>query len=153
MRNVAIFKTAHYMGDGISFANVREKLIAQTFAFRSTLHKACDVHECETCWNNLRTVCNLRQNIKPRIRHAHVADIRLNGAKRIIRGLRSARLRERVEQCRFPNIRQTHNATFKTHTNSPDANSFRALIGGKSGLGNPLLKANHLPAMSAGQIF
>ena len=42
---VGIFKTAHDVDDCIGFANVREELITQTFAFGSASHQSRDIDE------------------------------------------------------------------------------------------------------------
>ena len=55
------------------------------------------------------------QLVEPRIGHGDIADIRLDGAERIIRRLRRRRLRQRVEEGRFADVRQTDDAAFETH--------------------------------------
>ena len=50
------------------------------------------------------------ENFKARIRHGHGAEIRFDGAERIIFCRRFVRARDRVEQCRFPDIRQSNDS-------------------------------------------
>ena len=53
--------------------------------------------------------------VEPRIGHADIADIGLDGAERIIRRLRRRRLRQRVEERRLADIRQADDAAFEAH--------------------------------------
>ena len=57
----------------------------------------------------------LRQLIEPRVGHGDVADIGLDGAEGIIRGLRRRGLRERVEEGRLADVRQADDAAFESH--------------------------------------
>ena len=62
--------------------------------------------------------CGLRDRrelVEPRIGHRDLADIRLDGAERIIRRLRRRRLRQRVEERRLADIGQSDDAAFETH--------------------------------------
>jgi hypothetical protein len=43
--DVGVFKAAHDMHDGVHFADVGKKFIAQAFAVRRAFHEAGDVHE------------------------------------------------------------------------------------------------------------
>ncbi len=56
-----------------------------------------------------------RQRVEARIRHRHLADIRLDGAERIIRRLRRRGLRQRVEEGRLADVRQADDAAFEAH--------------------------------------
>ena len=53
--------------------------------------------------------------VEPRIGHRDLADIRLDGAERIIRRLRRRRLGQRVEQRRFADIGQSDDTAFESH--------------------------------------
>ena len=61
---------------------------------------------------DLRECCEL---VEPRIGHRHFADIRLDGAERIVRRLRRRRCGQRIEQRRLADIRQSDNSTFESH--------------------------------------
>ena len=52
--------------------------------------------------------------VEPRIGHLHDADVRLDGAERIVLG-RDAGLGERVEQGGLADVRQSDDAAFQTH--------------------------------------
>ena len=56
-----------------------------------------------------------RQLVEPRIGHRDLADIRLDGAERIVRRLRRRRLGQRVEQRRLADIGQSDDAAFESH--------------------------------------
>ena len=47
--------------------------------------------------------------------HRHLADVRLDGAKRKIRRLRRRRARQRIEQSGFADIRQAHDTGSEAH--------------------------------------
>ncbi len=86
------------MGDGIRLADIGEELVAKAFTLGSAFDEAGDVHECEPRRNDLGAARDPGQIVKPRIRHADIAHIGLDGAERIIRRLRRRGLRERVEE-------------------------------------------------------
>jgi len=56
---------------------------------------------------------DLRQRLQPRIRDGHNAEIRLDGAKRIILRWRLMRARHRIEQSGFSHIRQPDNPSLE----------------------------------------
>ena len=56
-----------------------------------------------------------RQRVEARVGHRDVADVRLDGAERIVGGLRRRRLRQRVEERRLADVRQADDAAFETH--------------------------------------
>jgi hypothetical protein len=45
--NVAVFKTAHHLHDGVHFANVVEKLIAQPFARARAFDQSSDIDKLD----------------------------------------------------------------------------------------------------------
>ena len=61
--------------------------------FEAPLHQAGDVDERQPRRHDLLGLGELRQRVEPRIRHRHLADIRLDGAERIVRRLRRRGLR------------------------------------------------------------
>ena len=115
MGDVAVLEAAHDMGDRVAFADIRQKLIAEPFALRGAAHQAGDIDKGQPRRNDLLGARDFGECFKPRVRHRDIADIRLDGAKRIIRRLRRRRLRQRVEKGRFADIGQTDDAAFETH--------------------------------------
>ena len=110
-----ILEAAHDMGDGVAFADIGEELVAEALALRGAAHEAGDIDEGEARRDDLLGARDLAQHVQPRIRHRDIADIRLDGAERIIGGLRRRRLRQRVEQGRFADIRQPDDTAFEAH--------------------------------------
>jgi hypothetical protein len=53
--------------------------------------------------------------VEPRIGHRDLADVRLDGAERIVRRLRGRGLRQRVEEGRLADIGQADDAAFEAH--------------------------------------
>jgi hypothetical protein len=95
-------------------ADVREELVAQSFAFGCTCHQAGDIDEFDDCILYPLRLDDGRQCGQARIRYFDYADIRFDGAKRIIFG-RDAGFRERVEEGRFADVRQADDTALKTH--------------------------------------
>ncbi len=127
MRDVIILETAHDMGDGVAFADIGEKLIAETFPLRGPAHEAGDIDEGKPRRDDFFGAGDLRQNFEPRIGHGDIADVRLDRAERIIGRLRRRRLRQRVEKSRLADVRQTDNAAFKAHESLFSEGMARAL--------------------------
>ncbi len=121
MRYIVVFEAAQNMGDGIDFPNIGKKLIAEPFAFRSTTHQPSDIDKGETCGNDLRRFCDVGDCIEACVGNRDVTNIGFDGAERIIRRLRRGGLRQRVEERRLADIRQTDNAALKPH---PDLRPF-----------------------------
>ena len=97
MGDVAVVETAHHVGDGVDFADVGEELVAEPLALGGAAHQACDVDEGQARRNDLRGFGELGQHVEARIGHRDFADIRLDGAERIVRRLRRRGRRQRVE--------------------------------------------------------
>ena len=97
MGHFAVFKATHYMGDGISFADIGEELVAQTLALGCTGHEASDIGELHAGGHHLLRLGDFCQRIKPRVWHWHDAGVGLNSAEgKVFRG--DARAGECVEQ-------------------------------------------------------
>src|SRR5665213_3145015 len=79
-------------------ADVRQKFIAQTFACRRAFHQPGDVHELHRRRDDDARLGDALEHFEPRVRHGDDADVRVNGAEGIVRGLGLARAREGVEQ-------------------------------------------------------
>ena len=83
--DIFVFKTAHDLNDGIGFADIGEKLISQTFAFRRAAHESGDVNKLDRRGNDALCFVQFFQNGEPFVRHGDDTDIRFDGRKRIIR--------------------------------------------------------------------
>src|SRR5207248_3106977 len=97
------------------FADVGEKLVAEALALRRAPNKALDIDKGQPGWNDLRRLAEHGEPVEPGVGYRDLADIRLDGAERIVRGLRRRRLGQRVEERRLADIGQTDDATFETH--------------------------------------
>ncbi len=115
MGDVGILKTSHHMRDRIDLADGGEELVAEAFALGGAADEAGDIDEGQPRRDDLRGFGDLRQLVEPGIGHRDLADIRLDGAERIIRRLRRGRLGQRVEQRRFADIGQPDDTAFKSH--------------------------------------
>ena len=126
MGDVAVLEAANDMGDRVAFPDVGEKLVTEAFALRGAADKTRDVDEGETCGNDLLRAGDLRQREQSRVGNGDVADIGLDRAERIIGRLGGSRLRQRVEERRFADIGQTHDAAFEAHGARPvDAGTWK----------------------------
>ena len=104
--NIWVFETAHDLDDRVDFANVGQKFVAQSFALRRSFHQPGDIHELDGRWDNDGSFGDPGQHFQAGIRHRHNPDIRINGAKRIIRRLRLAGAGDRIKKGGFAYIRQ-----------------------------------------------
>ena len=119
MGHIAIFETAQHMGNGIAFADVGQKLVAQPFALGRTPHQSRDIDKGHPRGNDLPGRSNRRQFVQPVIRHSHLAHVRLDGAERKIRRLRGRRPCQRVEKRGLADIRQPDDAHLEAHAIFP----------------------------------
>ncbi len=118
MRDVVILEAAQHVGDRVDFADVGEELVAEALAGRGAAHEAGDVDEGQPGRQNLCGLGNGGQLVEARVGHRHLADVRFDGAKGIVRRLRLRRLRQGVEQGGFADVRQADDAALEAHGNS-----------------------------------
>ena len=102
------------MADGIGLTDVGEKLVAQSLAFRGPGHQSGDVDEFHGGMQNLLRLDDLRQPVEARVGDGDDADIRIDGAERVVLRL-DTRLGEGIEQGRLADIGQTDDAAFDAH--------------------------------------
>ena len=119
MGDVVVLEAAHDIGDGVHLADVAEELVAEAFALRRAAHEPGDVDEGQPGRQDLRRLADRCQLVEPLVRHADLADIGLDGAERIVGRLRRRRLRQRVEEGRLADVRQSDDAAFKAHGLAP----------------------------------
>ena len=105
VRDVRVLKATDNVDDRVAAADVREELVAETLAFRRALDEACDVDELDDGGRELLGVVLVAQPFEPLVRHGHDADVRVDGAERVVvRG--DTRVRDGVEQSGLADIRQ-----------------------------------------------
>ena len=115
MGDVVILETAQNVNDGVDFADIGKKLVAQPFALRRAAHQSGDIDETELRFDDLGAAADLRDGRKPVVGHRDPAFIGFDGAKGIVRRLRRLRFRERIEQGGLAHIGKTDDTATKTH--------------------------------------
>ena len=110
MDHVIVFEAARNMRDRVDFPDAGKKLVAEPVPFRCPFDEARDVDERHGRRNNRRRARDPGNVVQPFVGHGDLAQIRLDRAERIVRGLRGGRAGQRVEQCGFPDIREADDA-------------------------------------------
>jgi hypothetical protein len=98
MMHVGIFEAADDLNDGVDFADMGEKLVAQPFTLACAPDQTGDVDEFDDRRNDDIGLDHLLQHLEPRIGHGDHADVGIDGAKGIIRRLRFAGARDGIKQ-------------------------------------------------------
>ncbi len=114
MRHVVVLEAADDVRDRVGLADVRQELVAEALALRGAGHQPGDIDELHGRRNDFLRLGDVRQRLQARIGHLDHADVRLDRAERIVLG-RDLRRRERIEQCRFANVRQADDAAGNSH--------------------------------------
>ena len=109
-----VFEAAHHVDDRIGFADVRQKLVAQAFALGRAGDQAGDIDELDHGRHDALRLDDVRQRLQARIGHFDDADVRFDGAERIIFS-GDARFGQCIEECRFADVGQADDAAFETH--------------------------------------
>ncbi len=112
--DVRVFEAAHDVDDGVRLADVRQELVAQALALRRAGHEARDVDELDDGLDDTLRLDDGRQLVDARIRHLDDADVRLDGAERVVFS-RDAGLGQGVEQGGLADVGQADDAAFETH--------------------------------------
>ena len=115
MGDVAILEATHHMRDRVDLADRGEELVAEALALGCAAHQARDVDEGQPGRNDLRRFRDFGQLVEPGVGHRDFADIRLDGAERIVGRLRRRGLRQCVEQRRLADIGQSDDTAFESH--------------------------------------
>ena len=102
MLDVVVLEAAQHVDDGIDFADIAEELVAQAFALACTLNQTRDIDERELGRNDLGRFRDLRDLVEPRIGLRDAADIGLDRAEGIVRGLRGLRLVSALNRVDLP---------------------------------------------------
>ena len=114
MHHIRVFKTAHHLRDGIGFADVGQKLVAQAFAFGGPGHQAGNVHKFHYGGQNALGLDDVSQRLQARVRHFHHAHVGFNGAEGVV-GRFDTGFGQGVEKGRFADVGQADDAAFETH--------------------------------------
>src|SRR2546423_12490361 len=108
--HVSVLETAHDLDDGVYFADVAEKLIAEAFTCARAFYQAGDVDELNCRRRDFLGFGELSQLLQTQIWNSDDADVWIDRAKGIIFRRRFMRARNGVKQCRFPDIGQTNDS-------------------------------------------
>src|SRR5213075_1721263 len=95
--DVGVIETADDLDDGVDFADVAEKLVAETFTLGGTLDQPGDIDELDGGGNDDGSFGKFCERLEARIGNGYNAEVRIDGAERIVGGLGFARVRDRVE--------------------------------------------------------
>ena len=111
MMHVGVFEAANDLNDGVDFADMGEKFIAQPFPLARALDQTGDVDKFDHRRNDDIGLDHLLQRLEPGIGHGDHADVGIDGAKGIIGRLRFAGARDGIKQGRFADIGQTDDSS------------------------------------------
>ncbi len=114
MHYIVVNEAAHHVNNAVGFANVGEKLVTQTLAFRCAGDETGDIDELHHRRNGFLRLRQIDQCFYAWIGDFDDADIGFDGTERIV-FRRDTRFGQRIEQRGFADIRQTNNPTFKAH--------------------------------------
>ena len=112
MNDVAVLEAAHDLDDRVGLANVGEELVAEALAFGRSFHKPGDVDELDDGRHDLLGLHDVRKPMQPVVRHLDHANVRLDGAERIVRRL-GAGGRESVEESGLADVGKTDDSEFQ----------------------------------------
>ena len=113
--DVIVLEAAQHVSDCINLADMRQELVTEALALGCTAHQTGDIDEGQPGRNGFRALTDLGKLVEARIRHAHFADVRLDGAKRVVGRLGRRSLRQRIEEGGFADVRQAHDTAFEAH--------------------------------------
>ena len=112
--HVVVVEGAHHLAHGVALPDGGEELIAQTLPVRRAADDAGDVDERHRRRHHRRPVVERGQRLEPWVGHGHHADVRLDGGEGVI-GRQDVVVRERVEERRLPDVRQTDDPDRQRH--------------------------------------
>ena len=121
MDHVGVGEASDDVEDGLRFADVGEKFIAEAFAATGTLDQACDVDEFNGGVDDLLGMDDSRELVQPVVGDRNGGLIRLDGAEGIV--LRRGVLRpcQCVEKCGLAHVGKSDDADAKPHEYSFDS--------------------------------
>ena len=101
--NIVIVKATHDVGDSVSFADVGEKFIAQSFTFGGARHQTGDIHELHGGGHDPLRIDDLGQFVLARVGHCYHASVGFNGAEREVFGADTG-VGQRIKQGGFADV-------------------------------------------------
>ena len=82
--DICVVKAAHNVDNRVAAADVGKEFVAQTFALGRALDQTRDIDEFNHGGGEFLGIVLVAQPLKSLVRHGHDADIRVNGAERIV---------------------------------------------------------------------
>ena len=116
--DVGIVEAAHDVRDRVALADVREELVAQSFALARAGDQSGDVDELDGRGDGLLRLGDRGQRVETRIGDLDDADVGLDRAEGIVLG-RDSGLGEGVEERRLADVGQADDAAFQRHRSVP----------------------------------
>ena len=111
VHDVLVVEAADNVYNGVYLADMGQKLIAETLTLAGAAHQTRDVYEFDNGRSGFLCVVQVGQRLKTLIRYRNHADVRVDGAERIVGALRAC-LRNCVEQSGLADIRESDDAEF-----------------------------------------
>ncbi len=115
--DVVVHEAAHHVDHGVALADVGEELVAQPLSLGGPAHQAGDVDELDGRGRVFARVAQVREPVEALVRHGDDAHVRLDGAERVVGGLRP-RVGDGVEQRALPDVRKSDNPQFHSTESS-----------------------------------
>ena len=112
--HVLVVEAAHHVDDRVGLADVRQELVSEALALGRAGHQPGDVDELDHRRQHALGLDDRRQRGQPRVGQLDDADVRLDGAERVVLG-GDAGFRQRVEKGGLADVGQAHDAAFEAH--------------------------------------
>ena len=77
-------QASEHVNHSVNVADVREKLVSEPLALRSTANKTCDIHKFNGSGSVKSGVVHLREFVKTVVGNLNYAYVRVNRAERIV---------------------------------------------------------------------
>ena len=114
MDDIAVVEAAEHMEDRIGLADIGQELVAEAFAFAGAPYEAGYINDIDCCRDCPFRLAHFGQHLKPLVRDVGGSEIRLDCTEREVGALGLAGAYA-IEECRFADVRQSDDSTFKRH--------------------------------------
>ena len=111
VNDVAVVEAADHMSDRVHLAYMRKKFISESFSLARALDETGDIDKFDRGRHDPAALIHFFKHAEARIRNRNDADIRVNGAERII-GSFCSRFGKRVKNRAFPYIGKSDDTYF-----------------------------------------
>ena len=111
--DIGALEATNDLYDGIDFADVAEKLVAQALSLARALHQAGNVHEFDGGWNDLLRFREQREFLQTLVGHVDDSHVRFDRAEGKVCRMGLAGAGDRVKKRGFANIRQSDDTSFE----------------------------------------